>query len=293
MRYGHSEFTVMPFGLTNASTVFIDLMNRVCKPLDKFFIMFINDILIYSKYKEDYKGREQEEAFQTLKDNLCNAPILSLSDGPEDFVVYCDASNQGLEGVKYVPTKWIELFSDFKNEIRYHPRKANVVVDALSRKKRVKPRRDTNWVIVDRLTKSAHFLAIQEDYKMEKLAGLYIDEIIAGHGLPVLIILDCDGRKSEHTIHTLEDMLRACAINVGGSWDVHLPLAEFSYYNSYHSSIRCAPFEALHGRKCRSPVLWAEFGESRRKLLEFEVEDQVLLKVSPWKSVVRLERKTC
>nr|GEZ68259.1 retrotransposon protein, putative, Ty3-gypsy subclass [Tanacetum cinerariifolium] len=103
-RYGHFEFTVMPFGLTNAPTVFMDLMNRVCKPyLDKFFIMFIDDILIYSKSKKDHEnnqkyewGREQEEAFQTLKDNLRNAPLLSLHDGLEDFVLYCDASNQEL-----------------------------------------------------------------------------------------------------------------------------------------------------------------------------------------------------
>ncbi|GKE37820.1 putative reverse transcriptase domain-containing protein [Tanacetum coccineum] len=113
-------------------------------------------------------------------------------------------------------------------------------------------------------------------------------------------------------------MLRACVIDFGGSWDVHLPLAEFSYNNSYHSSIRCAPFEALYGRKCRSPVLWAEiregslirpefvlettdkvvlikeklkaardhqksYADKRRKPLEFEVGDWVLLKVSTWK----------
>ncbi|GKF12672.1 putative reverse transcriptase domain-containing protein, partial [Tanacetum coccineum] len=68
--------------------------------------------------------------------------------------------------------------------------------------------------------------------------------------------------QSERTIQTLEDMLRACVIDFGGSWDVYLPLAEFSYNNSYHLSIRCAPFEALYGRKCRSSVLWAEIGES-------------------------------
>ncbi|GKA63199.1 putative reverse transcriptase domain-containing protein [Tanacetum coccineum] len=68
--------------------------------------------------------------------------------------------------------------------------------------------------------------------------------------------------QSELTIQTLEDMPRACVIDFGGSWDTHLPLSEFSYNNSYHSSIRCAPFEALYGRKCRSPILWAEIGES-------------------------------
>ncbi|GJU62544.1 putative reverse transcriptase domain-containing protein [Tanacetum coccineum] len=132
--------------------------------------------------------------------------------------------------------------------------------------------------------------------------------------------------QSERTIQTLEDMLRACVIEFGGSWDVHLPLAEFSYNNSYHSSIRCAPFEALYGRKYRSPVLWAEIGESsligpelvqemtdkvvlikeklkaardrqksyadnRRKPLEFKVGDQVMWKVSPWKGVIRFRKK--
>ncbi|GKC97245.1 reverse transcriptase domain-containing protein, partial [Tanacetum coccineum] len=210
-------------------------------------------------------------------------------------------------------------------------------------------------VIVDKLTKLAHFLAIQEDYSTERLARLYIDEIVARHGVPVSIISDRDGRftsqfwktlqkalgtrldmsmayhpqtdgQSERTIQTLEDMLRACVIYFGGNWDVHLPLVEFSYNNSYHSSIRCAPFEALYGRKCRSPVLWAEIGEgslirpelvqettdkvvlikeklkaardhqksyadNRCKPLEFEVGDKVLLKVSPWKGVMRFGKK--
>ncbi|GJW83736.1 putative reverse transcriptase domain-containing protein [Tanacetum coccineum] len=126
---------------------------------------------------------------------------------------------------------------------------------------------------------------------------------------------------SERTIQTLEDMLRACVIDFGSSWDVHLPLAEFSYNNSW-----CALFEALYGRKCRLPVLWAKIGEgsligpelvqettdkvvvikerlqaardrqksyadNRRKPLEFEVGDRVMLKMSPWKGVVRFGKK--
>nr|GEV99239.1 putative reverse transcriptase domain-containing protein [Tanacetum cinerariifolium] len=134
------------------------------------------------------------------------------------------------------------------------------------------------------LTKSAHFLPIREDYKTEKLARIYINEIVARHGVPVSIISDRDGRFTSHlwqalqevlgtklhmstsyqsetdgqierTIQTLEDMLRACVMDFGGSWDTHLPLVEFSYNNSYHTSIKCAPFEALYGRKCRSPVI--------------------------------------
>ncbi|GJX12781.1 putative reverse transcriptase domain-containing protein [Tanacetum coccineum] len=159
---------------------------------------------------------------------------------------------------------------------------------------------DTIWVVVDRLTKSAHFLPIREDYKTEKLAKIYTNEIVARHGVRTLITPDRQ--------------------------DTHLPLIEFSYNNNYHTSIKCAPFEALYGRKCRSPIIWTEVGESqlngpeivqettkkivqikerlktarshqksyadkRRKPLEFQVGDRVLLKVSSWKGVVRFGKK--
>ncbi|GJQ96852.1 putative reverse transcriptase domain-containing protein [Tanacetum coccineum] len=151
---------------------------------------------------------------------------------------------------------------------------------------------DTIWVIVDRLTKPAYFLPMRENDPMEKLMKLYVKEVITRHGVPVSIISDRDGRftslfwqalhkalgtrldmsttyhpetegQSERTIQTLEDMLRACVLDFGKNWDRHLPLVEFSYNNSYHTSIKAAPFEALYGRKCRSPVCWAEVGDAQ------------------------------
>ncbi|GJY56783.1 hypothetical protein Tco_0455898 [Tanacetum coccineum] len=150
-----------------------------------------------------------------------------------------------------------------------------IAMDFVTKLPRTNSGHDTIWVIVDRLTKSAHFLPMLEDYKMDRLAILYLNEIVSRHG-------------SERTIQTLEDMLRACVLHFRGSWDVHLPLVEFSYNNSYHSSVRCAPFEVLYGRKCRSPIIYAV---KRRKPLEFSVGGFVLLKVSPWKCVVCFGKK--
>ncbi|GKC70645.1 putative reverse transcriptase domain-containing protein [Tanacetum coccineum] len=230
-----------------------------------------------------------------------------------------------------------------------------IAMDFVTKLPRTSSGHDTIWVIVDRLTKSAYFLPMREDYKMDRLARLYLNEIVARHGVPISIISDRDSRftsrfwqsmqealgtrldmstayhpqtdgQSERTIQTLEDMLRACVLDFGGSWDVHLPLVEFLYNNSYHFSVRCALFEALYGRKCRSPIIWAEVGEGQligpelvqettekilqikdrlkaardrqksyvnteEKALEFCVGDYVFLKVSPWKSVVRFGKK--
>ncbi|GJS46399.1 putative reverse transcriptase domain-containing protein [Tanacetum coccineum] len=159
-RYGHYEFQVMPFGLTNAPAVFMDLMNRVYKPfLDKFVIFFIDDILIYSKNKKEHEEHlkaimellKKEELYAKFskcefwlpKQNLCSAPILALPEGSEDFIAYCDASIKGLGAVLMQKEKkelnmrqrrCLKLLSDYDCEIHYHPGKANLIADALSKK---------------------------------------------------------------------------------------------------------------------------------------------------------------
>ncbi|GJV55058.1 putative reverse transcriptase domain-containing protein [Tanacetum coccineum] len=167
---------------------------------------------------------------------------------------------------------------------------------------------DVEGLIVDRLTKSAIFTPMRETDSMEKLARLYIKEVVARHRIPVSIICDCDPRfasrfwrslqkalgtsldmstayhpetdgQNERTIQTLEDMLRACVIDFGKGWINHLPLVEFSYNNSYHASIKASTFEALYGRKCCSPPM------------EFQVGDRVMLKVSPWKGVIHFGKR--
>ncbi|GKB56728.1 putative reverse transcriptase domain-containing protein [Tanacetum coccineum] len=485
-------------GLAGYYHRFIENFSKLVKPLT----------ILTQKNKEYVWGEEEERAFQTLKDKLCNAPILALPDGPEDFVVYCNASGLGLgcvlmqrgnviayasrqlkiheknytthdlelgavvfalkiwrhylyetKSVIYTDHKslqhifnqkelnmhqhrWIELFSDYDCEIHYHPGKANVVADALSRKERFKPKRvramnmtiqssikdkilaaqneasevanalaemlrgledqmerrsdgalycldriwvpltgeprmkkeialydskcltcfkihakhqrpsvllqqpeipewkweriamdfitklprtgsghDAIWVIVDRLTKSPHFLPIREDFKMDRLARFYLNEIVVRHGVTISIVSDRDScftsrfwqsmqkvlgtqldmstayypqtdGQSECTIQTFEDMLKACVMDFRGSWDVHIPLVEFSYNNRYHSSVRCAPFEALYRRRLKTARdRQKSHADKHRKPLEFSVGDHVLPKVSPWKSLVRFGKK--
>ncbi|GKE31980.1 putative reverse transcriptase domain-containing protein [Tanacetum coccineum] len=135
----------------------------------------------------------------------------------------------------------------------------NIMMDFITKLPKSSQGYDTIWVIVDRLTKSAIFVPMRETDPIEKLARMYLKEVVARHEIPVSII--CDHDPSERTIQTLKEMLRACVIDFGKGWVNHFPLVEFSYNNSYHASIKAAPFEALYGRKCRSPVCWAEVGE--------------------------------
>nr|GEW28803.1 hypothetical protein [Tanacetum cinerariifolium] len=293
-------------------------------------------------------GEEQELAFQTLKDKLCNAPVLALFDGPKDFVVHYDASWLGL-GCMLMQR---ELFRDYDCEIHYHLGKENVVADALKAvdesaglqkglDKMIEQGSDGTlyyWIeygdrywwlgmkkdITMYISKCLTYLKVKAEHqrpygllwqheilewKWEKIAMDFMTKLpmtSSGHDtiwsmqealgtrldMSTTYYPQTDG-QSERTIQTLEDMLRACVLDFGGSWDVDLPLVEFSYNNSYHSSVRCASFEALYGRKCRSPIMWAEksYADKRRKPLQFSIGDYVLLKVSPWKGVVRFEKK--
>nr|GEW91301.1 putative reverse transcriptase domain-containing protein [Tanacetum cinerariifolium] len=154
-------------------------------------------------------------------------------------------------------------------------------VGGMIRKEKSKPRADGTLCLKNRSWLQAL-----------KALGTCLDMSIAYHPRT-------DG-QSERTIQTLKDMLRACVIDFGNGWDIHLPLIEFSYNNSYHTSIKATPFEALYGRKCRSPIWWAKvedvqipgsYADVRCKPLEFQVGDKVMLKVLPWKRVIRFGKR--
>nr|GEY31669.1 putative reverse transcriptase domain-containing protein [Tanacetum cinerariifolium] len=362
-------------GLAGNYRRFIEGFSKIAKSMTK---------LTQKGIKFDW-GEKEENDFQLIKQKLCSAPILALPEGSKDFVVFCDASHKGVElgsvvfalkilrhylyGTKCTmftdhkslqhilvqkelnmrQQRWLGLLSDYDCDIRYHPGKANVVADALSRKERDKPLRVRALVMTISLNLPKQTLeALKlENLKKEDVGDMIRTDIPKERLEPradgTLCLngrswLPCYGdlrsvtmheshkskysihpetdRQSERTIQTLEDMLRACMIDFGKGWVKHLPLVEFSYNNSYHASIKVASYEALYGRKCRSPVCWAEVGEAhltgskmiqettekiilikqriqaaqdrqksyadrKRKPMEFKVRDRVMLKVSP------------
>ncbi|GKB66661.1 putative reverse transcriptase domain-containing protein [Tanacetum coccineum] len=140
---------------------------------------------------------------------------------------------------------------------------------------------DTIWVIVDRLTKSAYFLPMKKNDSINRLMRLYLKEVVSRHGVPT------DG-QSERTIQTLKYMLHACVIDFGNGWDKHLSLVEFSYNNSYHTSIKAGPFEALYGCKCRSPICWAEVRDVQ--LTRPEIVQEITKKIVQIKSKIQAAR---
>ncbi|GJU22988.1 putative reverse transcriptase domain-containing protein, partial [Tanacetum coccineum] len=284
--------------------------------------------------------------------------LLRKPDGIEDFVVFCDTSNQGLgyvliqrgktwrhylygtKSVIYTDHKslqhifdqkelnmhqrrWIELFSDYECGIRYHPGKANVNdtgslkrgvqgrehastkitrirpadgkekrwefilygshMGSISGRKlpRSKSAHDTIWVVVDRLTMATHFLVTRKDYIMEKLARLYIDEIVARHGVSVSIISDRDGRFTSRFWQTLQ---KALGTRLDMSTDYH-PQTDGQITNRV--------FDVLRSKLCmEGNVGRPSYGlKLERKPQQFEVRDRVLLKVFPWKGVIRFGKK--
>nr|GEY38753.1 retrotransposable element Tf2 [Tanacetum cinerariifolium] len=287
----------------------IDLRSAGSRACDKWFIRKFSKIsksltILTQKCKTFDWDEEHELAFQTLNDKLCNAPVLALPDGPKDFVVYCDASGLGLGCVLMQRSKrrWIELFSDYDCEIRYHPGKANVVADALNRKESVKPKRvramnmtlqssikdripaaqkevvdetvgfaeriamdfvtklprtssrhDTIWVIMDRLTKSAYFLPMREEYKMDRLTRLYLNEIVARHGMSISIISDRDSRFTSRFWQSMQEALET---------QLDMSMA-YHPQTDGQSERTIQTFEDMFREKCRSPIMWAKVGEGQ------------------------------
>nr|GEW25869.1 reverse transcriptase domain-containing protein [Tanacetum cinerariifolium] len=192
------------------------------------------------KNKKYIWGEDQELAFQLLKRKLCEALILALPEENKNFVVYCDASLQGLGAVLMQREKVIAYASR-----QLKPHEENYTTHDLELE-----------AVVFALKIWRHYLygtKCRFWQSMQSALGTQLDMSTTYHP-------ETDG-QNKRTIQTLEDMLRSCVIDFGKEWERYLPIIEFSYNNSYHASIKAAPFEELYGQKCRSPVCWAKVGD--------------------------------
>nr|CAH66687.1 OSIGBa0097A15.2 [Oryza sativa] len=318
------------------------LGERICVPDNKD----LKDAILKEAHDTLYSIHPgSTKIYQDLKERFWWA---SMKREIAEYVAVCDvcqrvkAEHQKpaglLQPLKIPEWKWEEIGMDFITGL---PRTSSG--------------HDSIWVIVDRLTKVAHFIPVKTTYSGSRLAELYMARIVCLHGVPKKIVSDrgsqftskfwkklqeemgsklnfsaayhpqTDG-QTERVNQILEDMLRACALDFGGSWDKNLPYAEFSYNNSYQASLQMAPYEALYGRKCRTPLLWDQTGErqvfgtdilreaeekvkiiqerlrvaqsrhksyadNRRRDLSFEEGDYVYLRVTPLRGVHRFHTK--
>nr|GEZ02981.1 putative reverse transcriptase domain-containing protein [Tanacetum cinerariifolium] len=339
-RYGHYEFQVMPFGLTNAPAVFMDLVNRVCKPyLDKFVIIFIDDILICSKDEKEHEeylkailegiyvdlakiesikywaspkmpteirqflglagyyrrfikgfskiaksmmkltqkgfmfdwGEKKENAFQLIKQKLCSVPILALPEGSKDFVVYCDASHKGLGAVLI------------------QREKANVVTDALSRKERDKPLRVRALIMTISLNLPKQILEAQiealkpENLKKEDVGGMIRMNIPKERLEPRADGTLClNGRSWLPCYSDLRSVIMHESHK--SKYSIH-PGSEMMYQDLKKETME--KIILIKQRIQATQDRQKSYDDQKRKPMEFKVKHRVMLKVSPWKGVVR------
>nr|GEX46117.1 reverse transcriptase domain-containing protein [Tanacetum cinerariifolium] len=303
-RYGHYEFQVMPFGLTNAPAVFMDLMNR-SEQEHKEHLTSILELLkkeqLYAKFSKCEFWIPKVQFLGHVIDNqdihVDPAKIESIKDWASPKTTTEIRQFLGLADIATYVSKcltYAKVKAEHKKPLRLlvQPKIPewkwdNITMDFVTKLPKSSQGYNTIWVIVDELIKSAIFTPIRETDLMDKLARIYLKEVVTRHEIPVSIISDRDPRfasnfwrslqnalgtrldmstayhpktdgQSERIIQTLKDMLCACAIDFGKGWVNHFPLVELSYDNSYHASIQATPFEALYGRKCRSPVCWTE-----------------------------------
>ncbi|XP_024965891.1 uncharacterized protein LOC112506094 [Cynara cardunculus var. scolymus] len=261
-----------------------------------------------------------------------DAPVLALLEGSDDLVVYSDPSKLGLGSVLMqrgnVKAEHQKSYGSLQPLDIPVWKWEGLTMDFVTKLPKTSRQHDSIWVVVDRLTKSAHFLPVifDRDSRFTSKFWANLQRELGTHvAFSTSYHPQTDG-QSERTIQTLEDMLRVCILEFGGSWDMHLPLVEFSYNNNSHSTIGMAPFEALYGRKCRTTLCWRETGEkvlarpemiqithdkiqvirermkaaqdrqksyanNRRRPIEFTVSDMVMLKVSPWKGILRFGKQ--
>ncbi|KAA3462044.1 DNA/RNA polymerases superfamily protein [Gossypium australe] len=296
-------------GLARYYRRFVKGFSMIATPMTK---------LLHKDVKFEW-NKKCQQSFERLKTLLIEAPVLVQPESGKEFIVYSDASLNGFGCVLMQEGKICEAQ---KKDEDMHAKRAKCESRNDSDFRPKTPRKkDVVWVIVDRLTKSAHFISVRVDYALDKLAELYIAEVVRLHGVHVSIISDRDPRFTLRFWKKLQE-----ALEFGGSWERYLPLVEFAYNNNYQSSIQMAPYEALYGRKCQTPLYWTELSEKqihgvdlvketkekvkvirdrlkaasdkkksyadlKRKEIEFQVGDKVFLKVSPWKKILRFGRK--